>query len=83
MRNPLRTDGALGFAPRVIEVDGDDDMAPLHPPRPQVIVTERTESITPSGAQHTHWHFGDKPVRFGEFSRLLASPETGRWFTRR
>jgi putative membrane protein len=48
MRNPVRTDAAPGFAPRVIEVEGGDDIAPLRPPRPQVIVTERTEPITPS-----------------------------------
>jgi putative membrane protein len=48
MRNPVRTDGAPGFAPRVIEVEGGDDIALLRPPRPQVIVTERTEPITPS-----------------------------------
>lgn len=34
------------FAPRVIEAD--NDMAPLRPPRPQVIATERTDPVTPS-----------------------------------
>lgn len=34
------------FAPRVIEADSD--MAPLRPPRPQVIATERTDPVTPS-----------------------------------
>jgi len=39
-----------GVAPaaRVIEIDADDEAAPLRLVRPQVIATERTEAITPS-----------------------------------
>ena len=45
MSDPLRAPDTP-FAPRVIEAD--NEMAPLRPLRPQVIVTEQTDPITPS-----------------------------------
>jgi putative membrane protein len=47
MSNPSR-DRDNAFTARVIDVDVADDIAPLPTLRPQVIVTEQTERITPS-----------------------------------
>jgi putative membrane protein len=48
MSDPARADDDAPPTARVIEVDAADEIAPLCTIGPQVIVTERTEPITPS-----------------------------------
>ena len=43
-----RTDRDAPLAARVIEVDAEGGIAPLRPPAPRVIPTERTERVTPA-----------------------------------